>query len=74
MVDRAPRGDKVVVMGDLNARVGNNVARWKGVIGKQGENVENDSGRRLLITERYLTPSISTRRYTNTRGSVQGEA
>ena len=29
VVDRAPRGDKVVVMGDLNARVGNNVARCK---------------------------------------------
>ena len=28
VVDRAPRGDKVVVMGDLIARVGNNVARW----------------------------------------------
>ena len=42
MIDRAPRGDKVVVMGDLNARVGNIV------IGKQGEDVENDSGRRLL--------------------------
>ena len=25
VVDRAPRGDKVVVMGHLNARVGNNV-------------------------------------------------
>ena len=29
---RAPRGDKVVIMGDLNARVGNNVTRWEGVI------------------------------------------
>ena len=48
VVDRAPQGDKVVVMGDLNDRVGNNVARWEGVIGKQGEDVENDSGRRLL--------------------------
>ena len=48
VVDRAPRGDKVVEMGDLNAGVGNNVVRWEGVIGKQGEDVENDSGRRLL--------------------------
>ena len=48
VVDNAPRGNKVVVMGDLNASVGNNVARWEGVIGKQGEDVENDSGRRLL--------------------------
>ena len=48
VVDKAPRGDKVVVMGDLNASVGNNVARWEGVIGKQGEDVENDSGILLL--------------------------
>ena len=27
VMDRAPQGDKVVVMGDLNARVGNNVVR-----------------------------------------------
>lgn len=47
MVDRAPRGDKVVLMSDLYARVGNNVARWEGVTGKQGEHVEN-SNRTLL--------------------------
>ena len=33
-------------MGDLNAR-GNNMVRWEGVIGKQGEGVETDSRRRL---------------------------
>ena len=35
-------------MGDFNARVGNNVGRWSDVKGKHGEEVENDSGRRLL--------------------------
>ena len=40
VVDRPSRSDSVVVMGDLNARVGNNVERWEGVIGKQGEDVE----------------------------------
>ena len=35
-------------MGDLNARVGNNVLRWSDAMGKHGEEVENDSGRRLL--------------------------
>lgn len=43
-----PRGDKVVAMADLNATVGNNMARWYEVMGKHGEEVENDSGRRLL--------------------------
>ena len=47
-VDKVPRGDKLIVMGDLNARVGNIAKLWKGVIGKHGEEVENDSGRRLL--------------------------
>ena len=48
MIARAQRGDKVVVMGDLNARVGNNVLRWSDAMRKHGEEVENDSGRRLL--------------------------
>ena len=47
-VDKVPRGDKLTVMGDFNARVGNKAELWKGVIGKHGEEVENDSGRRLL--------------------------
>ena len=47
VLDRAPRGDKVVIIGDLNARVGNNVIRWEGVIRKQDEAVENDSGRKV---------------------------
>ena len=48
VIARAQRGDKVVVMGELNARVGNNVLRWSDAMGKHGEEVENDSGRRLL--------------------------
>ena len=42
------RQDKLVVMGDLNARVGDNVKVWGEVIGKQGEAVENGNGKRLL--------------------------
>ena len=48
VIARAQRGDKVVVMGDLNARVRNNVLRWSDAMGKHDEEVENDSGRRLL--------------------------
>ena len=42
------RQDKLIVMGDLNARVGRNVEVWKGVIGRQGEVVVNGNGKRLL--------------------------
>ena len=48
VMNRVPRGDRIIVMGDFNARVGKNVKVWKGVIGEHGEDVENDSGRRLL--------------------------
>ena len=30
VVDNAPRGDKVVVMGDHKARMGNHMVRWEG--------------------------------------------
>ena len=42
------RQDKLVVMGDLNARVGDNVKVWGEVIGKQWVAVENGNGMRLL--------------------------
>ena len=48
VIDRAPRGDAVVVMWDFNARVRNDVEKCNGVIGRHGEGVKNDSGSRLL--------------------------
>ena len=42
------RQDKLIVMGDLNARVGRNVGVWGDVIGKQSKLVENGNGKRLL--------------------------
>ena len=48
VVERAPREDKVVVLADFNARVGNDVEEWNGVIGKHGEETRNESGTRLL--------------------------
>ena len=47
-INRTPRGDKLIVLGDFNARVGNNIELWNGIIGRHGEGVENDSGRRRL--------------------------
>ena len=48
VMNRVQRGDRIIVMGDSNARIGKNVKMWKGMISEHGEDVENDSGRRLL--------------------------
>lgn len=44
---RVPRDDRVIVMGDFNARIENNVEVQKGVISGHDEDVEK-RGRRLL--------------------------
>ena len=36
LVARVPKGDLLVLMGDLNAKVGRDESSWKGVIGRQG--------------------------------------
>ena len=36
--------DKLIVMGDMNAQVGDNVKVWGEIIGRQGEVVENGNG------------------------------
>lgn len=42
------RGDVLVVMGDLNARVGNDTKVWREVLERHGEAVCNDNGGRLV--------------------------
>ena len=44
MVEKVPRGDKLIVMGDFDTQVGNKDNVWSGMIGKHGEEVGNDSG------------------------------
>ena len=44
-----PGRDFLIVLGDFNARVGNDTKRWKGVVGRQGVAEEpSDNGKRLL--------------------------
>jgi exonuclease III len=44
-----PGRDFLVLLGDLNARVGNDDKTWKGIVGRQGVAGEpSDNGRRLL--------------------------
>ncbi|KAJ0169233.1 hypothetical protein K1T71_015263 [Dendrolimus kikuchii] len=43
-----PKHDKIILLGDFNARVGTEYDIWKGVIGKHGVGRCNDNGLRLL--------------------------
>ena len=47
-VGRVARGDLLIVMGDMNARAGDDTGIWGEVLGKHGEEVCNENGRRLL--------------------------
>ena len=40
--------DRVIILGDFNARVGNRRGKWREVNGGCGEETCNDNGRRLL--------------------------
>ena len=48
VIDKLGRKETLVIMGDLNARVGKDCEAWGNVIGRNGERVKNDSGDRLL--------------------------
>ena len=43
-----PRTDKVVLLGDFNARVGTDSSLWKGVLGPYGTGTMNENGLMLL--------------------------
>ena len=45
---RISKNDKVILLGDFNARVGRNHDIWHGIIGHHGVGNMNSSGRRLL--------------------------
>ena len=47
-VGSVARGDVLIVIGDLNARVGNVTEVWGEILGKHGEVACNDNGGRLL--------------------------
>ncbi len=47
-LDSTPQHDMKIIMGDLNAKVGNNNRNYERAMGREGYGIMNENGARLL--------------------------
>ncbi|XP_051624129.1 craniofacial development protein 2-like [Manacus candei] len=59
LTQKVPADDKIIILGDFNARVGKNFEAWKGILGKHGVGNCNDNGQLLL--EFYAVTSLNSK-------------
>jgi hypothetical protein len=71
IIDKTPKTDILIIMGDLNAKVGTEWTQWENVLGKHGYGQVNDRGEKLLNFCAVNDLSISNTMFKQSKSSRQ---
>lgn len=74
VVKQVPVRDMLLIMGDFNARVGNDITTWRGTLGRFGPAEQNENGVKLLdfcaLNDLAITNSFNIEPVTNIHGFI----